>query len=660
MPSGAPSWFSSVLRRPQATTTVSQDVVVADTPAVESFSLAQRIQALIGSKSSTSSLSTGNTPSSSRSNAGQNDETAPTDTLATSFDDQELAEILRSPVIMNGSLDHRRTSVFDILDGIGSPRPRREAELSREDAASETFSDSSSVMVYSPLLPVQGSLVELAESEVIIEEEDDGDDEEDGPLDTEAPPAPPPIPGWSWASTLPTSLTSWFTTSVQQSSGPEPPMTPRTRARRIRAQRAWVPSKDQLSIQCMWWGYRIYLPPPVLDILDDKQLEAARRAAMITAALTWFFNNLPVYTLPLPLRPTLLLLQQIAPFLGSIGTFISWGWTMIKAYDQGYGVTLTATWLLPIALIPGTWFERDWPISPPPPDFTPLPSIDAVVQASYPATSTTATPHSNFLPTPEATPTPRANQRELPWSPQSTPRQLNDTSIPLPGNSYIYQSPPTSPYTHFGSRPLAASTPLQPGTPYIIPSPLYNPGILPTANAATTPLPPPSPYIIYSPPSSPPMSPPMPPHHYPSSSTTISSPALSYATAPNSPAAPSPPALPASPPPSSPSRLRASLAGLVAKSPVIRVRKSKRAASSPLTGPSTSIASDQSPNSTPYTQSQAYSMYSPILPSTPLPYQHQYNIHDLHATHHEDARLLQSPVWQCSPLPPEQALHHDT
>lgn len=78
-----------------------------------------------------------------------------------------------------------------------------------------------------------------------------------------------------------------------------------------------------------------YLPPPVLVILSDKTLEATKRAAMITAALTWIFNNLPVNALPPAVRPAAILLQRIVPYLGYIGTFIAWSWSTIKSYDVG-------------------------------------------------------------------------------------------------------------------------------------------------------------------------------------------------------------------------------------------------------------------------------------------------------------------------------------
>ena len=70
-------------------------------------------------------------------------------------------------------------------------------------------------------------------------------------------------------------------------------------------------------------------------VLNDKTIEAQKRAALITTALTWFFNNIPVEVLPLPLQPTVLLLQRLAPYLGYIGTFIAWSWNQVRSYDVG-------------------------------------------------------------------------------------------------------------------------------------------------------------------------------------------------------------------------------------------------------------------------------------------------------------------------------------
>lgn len=70
--------------------------------------------------------------------------------------------------------------------------------------------------------------------------------------------------------------------------------------------------------------------------------------------------------------------------MGYVGGFIAWSWNTIQGFDKGtlyltasspwhglrfpllkgQGVTLSATWLLPIALIPGTWSYVNPPDSP--------------------------------------------------------------------------------------------------------------------------------------------------------------------------------------------------------------------------------------------------------------------------------------------------------
>ncbi len=67
----------------------------------------------------------------------------------------------------------------------------------------------------------------------------------------------------------------------------------------------------------------------------------------------------------------------------------------------GYGVILSATWLLPIALLPGTWQAADFPKSPPstPPAGTP--------SSSTPSSPSTSAPTTTIPPNP-TTPTPAA------------------------------------------------------------------------------------------------------------------------------------------------------------------------------------------------------------------------------------------------------------
>ncbi|KAF8875874.1 hypothetical protein CPB84DRAFT_1853144 [Gymnopilus junonius] len=267
----------------------------------------------------------------------------------------------------------------------------------------------------------------------------------------------------SWTSIWPLSL--WYGNASEVN--PPSPETVLTDARtrtsldghgrvgKTQTVQAWVPSTTKLSVQALWWGYRLYLPPPVLAILGDQTLEATKRAAMITTALTWFFNNLPVTSLPAPLQPAALLLQRLAPYLGYIGTFISWSWSTIKSYDVGYGVILSATWLLPVALIPSSWKQNDFPTSPSQNTPSPLPPTQ----------------------TPSSPPT------SLPTSPSSASASTTATATPTSLSSVLTSTPsPSSPFAVTPRRVTAqvpvAPTPMEETIPPVPPVP-GTPGVPP-------------------------------------------------------------------------------------------------------------------------------------------------------------------------------------
>jgi len=138
----------------------------------------------------------------------------------------------------------------------------------------------------------------------------------------------------------------------------------------VKRKTRWVPSPDKISFQATWWGYRLYFPPPVLDVLNNKRLETAKRAAIITTALQWLFSHIPLTLVPPQYRAGVLIAQRLVPFIGYIGGFVAWSWGAMKSFDKGQGIVLTATWLLPVALIPGTW-EVDEAPTPVPRGATP-------------------------------------------------------------------------------------------------------------------------------------------------------------------------------------------------------------------------------------------------------------------------------------------------
>ncbi|KAG6830353.1 hypothetical protein H0H92_001146 [Tricholoma furcatifolium] len=144
----------------------------------------------------------------------------------------------------------------------------------------------------------------------------------------------------------------------------------------------WVPSTTKLSVYTTWWGYRLYLPPPVMETLNSSQMKATQRAAMVTTALTWFLKRVPTVMIPAPMIPTVKVLRRLAPFLGYIGVFIAWSWGRIAACDKGNGVVLTATWILPVALLPMAWDAGD---IYGPPNRPPTPEAISPTSAGHPA-----------------------------------------------------------------------------------------------------------------------------------------------------------------------------------------------------------------------------------------------------------------------------------
>lgn len=200
--------------------------------------------------------------------------------------DQQLMKQLSSEGIMNGM--EREANVWAFLEGIkyarsqpqsnGSAGPGPEAESSAD------------VMMYAPLQPTQDSEPTIAESETVVQSSDN-------PLNTPS-----------------------NTGVVDPSSS---------------VKKFWVPSTTQLSLQTTWWGYRLYLPPPVMAVLSGSRVKTAQRATMITASLKWLLDRVPMMLVPPNFRPAVALLKRLGPLLGYIGVFIAWSWTAISKYDRG-------------------------------------------------------------------------------------------------------------------------------------------------------------------------------------------------------------------------------------------------------------------------------------------------------------------------------------
>jgi hypothetical protein len=70
-------------------------------------------------------------------------------------------------------------------------------------------------------------------------------------------------------------------------------------------------------------------------VLNNKRLEAAKRAAIITTALQWLLGQVPLSVLPPQFRPGLLVAQRLVPYIGYIGGFVAWSWGAMKSFDKG-------------------------------------------------------------------------------------------------------------------------------------------------------------------------------------------------------------------------------------------------------------------------------------------------------------------------------------
>ncbi|KAF8135405.1 hypothetical protein EV363DRAFT_1320637 [Boletus edulis] len=342
--------------------------------------------------SSTSSGSSQSTPSAPQNEA--------IDAPPPIRDHPHLLSSLTLPNFENSPLEHGWKSFLSTLGRLRLPYAKSASASSSEpfrDDVLDCMDDNNSVMMYGPLEPDDTSEVEIACSEIVSI---NGDGEEIrtpqpcySPLPSESideellgrgPRTPPPrfvpLPMESIDQVLmggsrEMSAVRWkenesevpldaTTATGAEPAADQPP---------VKEYRVWLPSPTKISIQTMWWGFRLYLPPPVLDVLNNKQLEAAKRAALITTALQWLMDHLPLSLLPPQMHPGVAILRYLVPYVGYMGGFIAWTWSAVRSFDKGYGVVLTATWLLPFVLIPGTWEAEEVPNA----NASPRPSFSA-------------------------------------------------------------------------------------------------------------------------------------------------------------------------------------------------------------------------------------------------------------------------------------------
>ena len=230
---------------------------------------------------------------------------------------------------------------------------------------------------------------------------------------------------WKWPSWVP--FFGEKEDKKHQVAKPADPATPTGK------KRVWIPSTTDVSLHASWWGYSIYLPKSVIAGLEDDVEEAEKIANLINKCLTYVLNNIPS-GLPTALGAIITILKAIAPTTGYISTFIGWSWDTIKSFDKGHGVVLSATWILPVALIPRSWDAPD--ASQPPADGAEQPANPTPTPAPAPApapapTEPPATEQPAPTPTPTPAPAPAPEPTPAPTEP-AAPTTPTDGTVPAP------------------------------------------------------------------------------------------------------------------------------------------------------------------------------------------------------------------------------------
>jgi hypothetical protein len=138
--------------------------------------------------------------------------------------DPALVKALCSPDAMNGAASSsNKTSVWSVLDRLISSRSSKADTIQRQRQS--LYDDGSSIMLYTPLIGEGDSQVEIARSRVCSMVFEDGVDMTH--LDGE----------------------TIFTFE-------EHPTT-NDGSQKAKDVKLWVPSKDKISVQTVWWGYRM-------------------------------------------------------------------------------------------------------------------------------------------------------------------------------------------------------------------------------------------------------------------------------------------------------------------------------------------------------------------------------------------------------------------
>lgn len=142
---------------------------------------------------------------------------------STPIKDNKLIALLSSPPVMNGE-EEGRNSVWSVLETIHHRAHPPKGDDGGEGGDEDEDEDDRSLMLYAPLVPTKDSKLEVAATATLLPEG----------AATAGGGSPPPAGWWPW-----------------QSKKPAPGKV------RVKGKKVWVPSTTSLSVQTMWWGYKL-------------------------------------------------------------------------------------------------------------------------------------------------------------------------------------------------------------------------------------------------------------------------------------------------------------------------------------------------------------------------------------------------------------------
>lgn len=183
------------------------------------------------------------------------------------------------------------------------------------------------------------------------------------------------------------------------------------------------PPLDRIAVFIFWWGLEITLPQASMSYLST--------AHSVSNTIIQVLSVMAVTSLP-----------ELSPVLAFIATTIETEYKAIQAVNQGDGVVLAATWILPVALVPRAWDYSTDPDAVPSTLSIPTSSADdqdeddAEVQQQAVTSSTSVAKKSEVKR--------RSSKRSAPSSPPAPPPPRTRISS-LPADSPQRKSEPSTP-----------------------------------------------------------------------------------------------------------------------------------------------------------------------------------------------------------------------